>query len=79
MTGELVNLLISARIGADFSPIATDYQEKWAQLIEDDMLDFLKVAKHAKKIADEMMEWQNLDKIEGEIIEGEIIEDKLTA
>lgn len=74
MTGELVNLLISARIGADFSPIATDYQEKWAQLIEDDMLDFLKVAKHAKKIADEMMEWQNLDKIEGEIIE-----DKLTA
>ena len=66
MVGELLNLLICSKIGADFYPVASHLKDKWAELIDNGYIDFLKVAKTAKSIAEEMMAWENLDKISHE-------------
>lgn len=63
LIAELVNLFICSKIGADFNPIYNEYQEMWAGLFANGYLDFIKCAKIAKEIGDEMLTWQNLEKI----------------
>ena len=63
LIAELVNLFICAKIGADFNPIYNHHQEMWAKCLENGFLDFIKCAKTAKKIGDEMLTWQNLKRI----------------
>ena len=64
LIAELVNLFICSKIGADFNPVfANEYQEMWAGLFANGYLDFLKCAKIAKETGDEMLTWQNLNKL----------------
>ena len=67
LVGELVNLFISAKIGGDFNPIlAPKFSSKWANLLNSGYIDFLKAAKVAKKIGEEMLTWEALSKVESE-------------
>lgn len=63
LIGELVNLFICAKIGADFNPIFANYQSTWAELISGGVFCFLKCAKIAKEIGEEILTWQTLDKV----------------
>lgn len=64
LIAELVNLFICSKIGADFNPVfANEYQEMWAGLFANGYLDFLKCAKIAKETGDELLTWQNLEKL----------------
>lgn len=63
LIAELVNLFICSKISADFTPIYSEYQEMWAGLFANGYLDFIKCAKIAKETSDELLTWQNLEKL----------------